>query len=748
MIDLATVGGLFLAVCLGLVVSFDSPSIVFLAFLFMVAIAPPLSAALIFWSERSDAAASRFVAALRLCVKIPLLWLLLVVLIYMLQVVLFGQTALRARSSIPGAVAIATVAVPAVRLLSSAKSFSPTLDACLIVAVGLFVFALSPFNPNAAMPVGLLEYALAAPKFWIWMLLGIAWTATGIWLRRREGWAFGARRRPLEIGAITLAVVFVLLLYDDTHFTDFSHYMVLVGPAVHAARGGVPMVDVYSIYGLGTWLVHLAMFEVFQPTFGTAAVTVRLINLLYFGVIVATLMLVSRRRLSALWFFVPAMFVALTSHGTGASGMWNMNALPMTLGGRNLLPAAMALLMVASRGREWGAWAALPLLMLASLASVEILIFALAPWGYCLLLDAVRVRSPRLFATWILAALASVAAAQFALVATVYLRTGAMIDYQPYFSLFFQFRPAEESIWSVPFVPYYALWLPIGFAYFAIMALAGLRALRGDSPVAMVDRLLPVAAFGLGPLAYFMGRPQEATLNVICLPFAIVAICIAQIVFVKSWRYGRGAVALSGVLACTFAFVTANGFEHFMRAADPGKGNATILRRCLSAEGCRLGEVGSNIRLALHSEPLDPRTGVGYGVHADGHHERIEEVVAMLRRLAPGARTVGMLADLNPHIFADSDPSIGIAAFMYTGQWYAWSISSPINDGVSPLLTARILQSVSATPSGMVIIAPIRPDDWAPLNKAILERLRETCDFRLLETGRYHRAFVTEGCRK
>ena len=56
-------------------------------------------------------------------------------------------------------------------------------------------------------------------------------------------------------------------------------------------------------------------------------------------------------------------------------------------GCRILLPAVMALLTVGSRDKAWGPWAALLLIMLALLSSVEILIFALAPWGSCLLLD-------------------------------------------------------------------------------------------------------------------------------------------------------------------------------------------------------------------------------------------------------------------------------------------------------------------------------------------------------------------------
>src|SRR5690349_7106934 len=102
--------------------------------------------------------------------------------------------------------------------------------------------------------------------------------------------------------------------------------MPLVGPALNALHGGIPMVDVFSVYGLLPWLLHRAAFAFFEPTFGTAAVVIRLLNLSYFGVVFAILMFVCRRRVSALWFFVPALLVAITSHIPGPDGMWNMNA--------------------------------------------------------------------------------------------------------------------------------------------------------------------------------------------------------------------------------------------------------------------------------------------------------------------------------------------------------------------------------------------------------------------------------------
>ena len=283
LVDLASVGGLFLAICLGLVMAFDHPSVVFLAFLFMMGVAPPVSAAALYWNEKSGAAGPRALAALRLWIKVPLLWLLLVLLAYVLLVVLDGSAAVRQRETAIRSIAIAAAVVLAVRLTAGRRRFPGALDGSLIATLALAVFALSPFSPYAAVPIGLLDYALAAPRFWLWLLVGAAWTAAGIWLRRREGWAFAGMRRTLEAVAICVAGVVVLLLYDDSHFTDFSHYMPLVGPALHAARGGTPMVDVYSVYGLGPWLIHRAAFELFMPSFGTAAVTVRVINLLYYA---------------------------------------------------------------------------------------------------------------------------------------------------------------------------------------------------------------------------------------------------------------------------------------------------------------------------------------------------------------------------------------------------------------------------------------------------------------------------------
>ena len=483
---LGTVGALILAAALAIVfLSEHSRSVIFLAFVAVTIVAPLPAAYMLYFSEQGKLSVHLGTDVVLAAVKCCLLAALMAVIVF--TVVESVQWPRPTSLLAPAIAFLATIGVVLFQAFRRRRSFgrmSQYLDAAIIVALAAIIFAYSPYDPRASQPIGLLQYAEALPHFGRWLLLGFAWTLVGIWIRRREGWAFPYRARQWEIWALVAAAVVVLSLYDDSHFTDFAHYAPLVGPAMHAMRGGVPMVDTYSQYGFLPFVIPMGAFSVFEPTFGTAAVVVRFIDLAYVAVVLAILCFVSRRRLSALWFFLPAVLVQLTSHNTGADGMWNLHALPMTLGGRWLLPAGMALLLVATPARPpWARWVGLALIALASLSSFEILAFTLAPWGYCLVLDSIRARSHAPLLRQVALALAAIAAAQVTMVVVIYLASGALVDYRPYLDAVLQHRPSEESDWSMPFVPSYALWLPLVCTYFLVMAIGSYRAVRGLAPV-------------------------------------------------------------------------------------------------------------------------------------------------------------------------------------------------------------------------------------------------------------------------
>lgn len=742
LLALASIGGLLLAIGLALIaVEIEFRLVIYLVFLFMMGLAPPLSAGLVWYAERAPQATRSRLALLLGLIRALLLWGLAVADGWMILAATLGPGL---PFSGPTAASLIAVGFLGVATLAWYRGLSG-VDAGLVIAAGLAVFLLSPFTPGQPSPIGLWAYATAAPAFAQWMLAGILWTAIGLWMRRQEGWRL-ARYRWLQTAMIALTVLFAFSLYDDTHLVDFYHFLPLVGPAMHAQRAGIPMVDVYSQYGFLPWAFYWVAFSLFEPTYGTAAVLVRVLNVAYYITFAAILVQLSPRRLSALWFLVPAFLVAITSHNAGPTGMWNMNALPMVLGGRNLVPALMALVLVAGARWRHGPVIALGLIAIAAISSLEILAFTLAPWGGCLLLQAVRERTWRPVLRGIVQSVVVVAGVQFVLIATIWAGTGSIVRYDGYFDLFFQYHPTEDSFWSTPFVPYYALWFPVGFAYFSVIALACLRAFRGDADVTLVERLVPAALLGLGPLAYFFGRPQEGTLNIACLSFAVVAIAASQPVFFRPARFGAPGKALFGVLAVGFAFTIADGLEHFMRPLNPLKGNATVLRRCLDGQGCTPAVVARNIDLALHTGPLDRRTDVGSWV-PDDSRQRLEEVMAELRRLdGQNHRKVGLLTDVDTIRFPEADGSISVASFMTTRQWFPWPISAPNNDELSPVLVDRILQAAARTPSGTPIIASNDRTKWKKINRSIWTRLSEHCRLTPVHRGLYYTTFLAESC--
>lgn len=738
----ATIGGLFLVAGLALIGASGERSLVFLVFAFCSVAAPPMAAWLVYIAQDERGRLREGVRIALLAAKVLLFYVLLSFLLRMLG----KSSPLAGLSKLLDAI----VFISAVAIFFKRRGLpvwlSENIDAALIVALGVAVFVLSPLEPRAPIPIGLVDYAVNAPRFAMWAIAGILWAATGIWLCRSEGRMSLPVKGVLTKIAGAAAAVVVLSVYDDTHFADFSHYLPLVGPAMHMVHHGVPMVDTYSVYGLLPWLLQRAAFGLFDQSFGTTAVVVRCLNLAYFFVILFALLSVTRRRISAVWFFVPALLMAITSHGPGVGGMFNMNALPMTLGGREILPSTMAFLLIVGRNGRLVKFSCFVVAALASLSSVEIFVFTLGTWGYATLIEAVRLRSAAAFTRWLAAVAATVVFAHAVFAAVIYLSSGALVDYLPYLDMFFQFRPAEESQWSMPFVPNYALWFPIGFAYFLVVAGTTYRAYMRNVPDALVDRLLPFAIFGLGPLAYFFGRPQEATLGIAWLPFCVVAIAVAEVVFGQGRRFGAAGKVLAGAMAVSFAFAFADSFEHFMRPLNPERGNSTVLRRCLSRQGCSVPEVAHNIRLALTTDSLDPRTQVGYAIKAGGPRERIEEASDMVRRLAHDGRPIGLLTDIFPTIFGDSDSAVSVAAYMTTGRWFPWSISSPLNDGLAPIVAARILAQAKTTPTGTLIVVPNDRKGWLLFDRGIYDAIVARCQLKLVEQGRYLSAFVTDNC--
>ena len=747
-------GGLLVAAITGVELVGRAKGIEFLAFVFLAGAAPPIAAMFLFFQGKPHSEAK-----LWLCARLFLGFMSIGVLglgglEYATKAILPDSRLFFAVVS-GSAVAAAILYFSGLLDLGRRLALLATLDALLISLLVAVVVFFSPFDADGRTPVGrtpfLIDYFLSTPGFGWWWIFGLLFVGGMIWLCRFESRATIPAKSLIEALMLFGFGLFVLGLFDDELYLNLPHYLVHVGPAMHSYYGGIAMVDVFSIYGLLPWVVIEAAFSAIAPTFGTAALMVRLSMLAYLFSIGIILYAVSRWRLSAFGLMMAFVLVAITFH----PGLYNLNALPSTTGLRYLVPALMVVVLTAVSSPVLVRWLAMALLALASLWSIETFVYTLAPWGYLLFLQAVRTRSIGAPACTLAFGCAAVLLAHAVFALGTYGATGEWVDYRPYLGLFGRFRPDQSSFWSDPIDPNFAAWVPVWMGLFLVLAAALYQALQGRQPAGGASRLVPVAAYGLASMSYFVGKPHWTSLGLAFLPVAVVLIDALQALALDPKRYGTIGTAVLFALVGTSTTLVAFGVERFARPALYDQANRTVLRRCFTADGCQLAEMPERLKQGIHALPLDPSGPVYQSLHDDHPinippylrkdnqegYQRIVELVSVLRDHAPNERRVNLLTDTY------STPYVSMTALMETGQWYSWPISSPLNDEVSSGVMELILTSVaqSRIRDGELLVVTDN-DQMLKIEKRIREIVTARCHLKLIELRVYHSVLRMENC--
>ncbi len=632
------------------------------------------------------------------------------------------------------------------------------LDALLIALLVAFTVFFSRFypagHPGVPLASDLVIYVWETPYFAVWLTSGLLFTAGAIWLWRFEERTPIRRKHLVESLALLAVCLFVLGLFDDGLYVNLTHYLVHVGPAMHALHGGIAMVDVYSIYGLLPWVVVKLAFELLGPTFGAAALVVRLSQLATLLVMVLVLWAVSRRRLGALSLMVPMLLVATTFH----PWLYNLNSLPSTSGLRYLVPSLMVLILTAVRSSSWSRWAGVALLAVASLWSVETFSYTLAPWGYTLVLQAIRERSLRRAGATLLCGIVGIVLVHATFVLGTFVATGERVDYQPYLGQFARFRPDSEStFWASPFDPNFGVWVPVWLGHFLILATAAYRAVQGHAPTDMASRLAPVAAYGFAALMYFMGAPIWSSLGLAFISVAIELVCALEVLSTRYRKDGTTGVAALLALVAVSSVLVAFGTERFARPMTPSLANSSMLRHCFTSEGCNPGTIAAHLKRSIAAAPLDPDGPVSVHLHETNPLfappqlqeddaiglRRMAEAVDILRRWTPNQPRVALLVDKDP-----GNWYVSMTVLMQTGQWYRWPISSPYNDEISEPLVALILRRVAEKPmqDGEILVVSNDREHLLSIEQKILAAISAHCRLAPLETREFHSVFRMEAC--
>ncbi|SME98901.1 hypothetical protein SAMN06265365_107220 [Tistlia consotensis] len=620
---------------------------------------------------------------------------------------------------------------PAGRLLTRLEPWAVPL---LIAGMLPFCAVFTPlYQPNDTRISAFFDWAQLRPPF-VTLLL-VAWPLA--WLLPRLP---AVRRGLCARLLLALVLVFGLLLYDDGFFVEYSHYMPYVGPALHALHGGVPMVEVYSQYGILPWVLLWVGYHWLPETYGSAAVIVRLFTVAWYLTLPLTVYRLTRNKPAAMLLSATGLLWVIGFHADAL----DMNGMPSTQGYRYLLPSlAVAWLawVPGGRRRDLGMFL---LMVVGSLWSIETAAFVAGPPVALALLVSIRDRRIGPLLRQALLVLAGVVVGHAALALYLQAAYGRWPDYGPFFELLGFFKPAEgeASHWSAP-MPYgFGLWVPFAGVLFVALAVPVRDAFLGRVRHPRAWSLIPATVLAIGELTYFVGRTYSTTLGLALMPFLVVCL-VGFDALIERWRGSSGRPVRAERLLVALAIAGCFAFfaERFQRPFDAGASNATILRHCFTEAGCSPGAVARRVVEAVEERNVDIRLEdqKNFVVRRSDYLERLKEVEALLRRHFAGQERVGLLADTARLSY------LGIAALDDLDKWFLWPISSPTNDGESPSLARRTVESATPRDGELLIVA--RDDTkMAAIVAPLTEKYRTRCRLTPVEEGNFYAVVRTSDC--
>ncbi len=500
------------------------------------------------------------------------------------------------------------------------------------------------------------------------------------------------------------------------------------------------MVEVYSQYGLLPWVVLSAAFERLPETFGAAAFVVRLFTLAWFVTFLLTVHRLVRDKGVCLLLAAIGLIWAITFH----EKVFNLNGLPSTQGYRYLLPALVVLWMAWAEHWRWRGLGLLVLTVVASLWSIEDLLFSAGPVGAAAVLTALRARTPRPLLRDGAILLGGLLAGQGALALYLAAAYGRMPDYRPYFELVSSFEPGSVSHWSVPIPREYGLWIPVALAFFVPLALAARDALAGRDDHPRASSLVPASVLGIGAVSYFVGRSTSTTLGLALLPFLTVAL-VGLDALLERWRETpRSQLRLERLLvALAVASVVAFSLERFARPYRADQGNATLLRECFDAAGCAPQAVARRLAAGIAQRPseVDETDPVQFQMQGTGLAARVRDLRLLLDRDFPGRNRIPALIDSKRLYF------LGVALFAQSDRWYFWPVSSSLNDMDAPLLRRAILESSDALGPGDLLLVDRERESLLSIWQEAWQRIASRCTLERVDSGAFYDVLALRSCR-
>jgi hypothetical protein len=404
-------------------------------------------------------------------------------------------------------------------------------------------------------------------------------------LRMREGLRISrviSESTSEQLRSAFLAIFIISLFKVDIGHDSLS-YDPYIGPASAAALGALPMVEVFSQYGLN-YVLLTAWLKLTPWSMYSMSLAVTILDLAYYLVVALICIRMSTDKTLAT---VLSAFLILFLL---ASALYNPAYTP-SAGAMRYLPS-MLLLLALCHLREKSAFSGASILAcgLSSLWSLEAMIFSAITYStyifvtslYPRPIDFRRIATRLSYLGGLLLVPHVVLTAGYALVLGVFPR------YDIYLQLVL--TQTTSTDWIIPADPAIRTWVIFGFAYALALAYALFRSWEPSRyPERHHNRYAVIAAtsaLGIMQFSYYAGRGVSPVLVLLAFPLLILFVLFVDDC-IQSFD-GRGERPEShhrlrlALVICMFVACGGVIGDRFFREPYVLRSNATLLRECLS----------------------------------------------------------------------------------------------------------------------------------------------------------------------
>lgn len=425
-------------------------------------------------------------------------------------------------------------------------------------------------------------------RFLLGCLATAALIAGMVWLRLH-----GEQRIGLSVSESTLARfryaflgIFLVSLFNVDIGHDSLSYDPYIGPASAVALGSIPMVDVFSQYGLNYLLLTLCL-KVMPWSMYSMSLAITVLNLVYYlGVVLICLRLCRDKNLAtALSAFLILFLVS--------SALYNAAYTPSVLALRFLPGVLLLLALCHLKDREVFSRFSVLALCLSSLWSFEAMIFSTITYGAYLVAIILQTRpiAYRKAVASLLGLGGLILAPHILLVVGYELFLGMLPRYDIYLQLVF--TQTASSSWIVPADDRIRTWVILGFSYALALAYALFRSwLSRSKPAGQANRyalIAAVSALGGMQMSYYAGRAVTPVLVFIAFPLLIIFVMIVDdyvhTLYEQATPRSFHERLTIGLVVCMLIACGGVIGDRFFREPFAPRSNGTLLRSCLSLHG-------------------------------------------------------------------------------------------------------------------------------------------------------------------